>query len=150
MAQSRREALKLVGVVGMGALIGLDELALAAGTPGPRQADGKPFPRRAKAPQRAVFAPLEGSDFTTTTGTGRRVTLRLAKVSDLPDAPLAAGREDSYVLVFRAPADALGAGGTYTLRQGGMAPLSVFLVRSSRPGTRTMTYSAVFNNEPVS
>jgi hypothetical protein len=121
---TRRRFVKLGTISGVAALVPL----------GPRASSGT----------RARFASRVGEAFLVEPGRGGAVRLVLVEVSDpaVPGAPL--GHPECFSASFLGPAGGLRQG-TYTVTNGGLGRLSLFLVPVGRPEAGAQRYEAAFN-----
>lgn len=89
--------------------------------------------------------PLVGEGFVMDVDGTCRLDVRLIEVTRLGERdPGQAGRAEPFSLLFRGPADAVAAQGTYAVAHARLGTLRIFLVPIG-PDEQGMRYEAVFN-----
>jgi len=151
MTQSRRTVLKAAALAGTALFIPSGVVHAFQDIPPNLGADDLPIRRARIGVTRSLLRGHVGSDFVARTASGRRVTLRLVEVEDVPNAS-AAGQEDSEdTFAARFTDESSGvllAQGTYTLRHDVLGRVSWFLVPVGQPALASQTYEAIFNKAP--
>ena len=151
MAQTRRTVLKAAALAGTALFIPSGVLDAVQDIPPNLGADDLPI-RPSRFPvTRSLLRGHVGSDFVARTPSGRRVTLRLVEVEDVPSASSAGqeGSEETFAARFADSSGVLLSQGTYTLRHDVLGRVSWFLVPVDQPALASQTYEAIFSKAPA-